>query len=176
MQPQVYQLRDIHGLDPIPWWPPAPGWWLLAAGIILGLWLAYRLFPHLRPRALVGLTWRWDAARHLRELRRRVPRQEAKQSAAELSELLRRIAMARCGRDACAGLTGKDWLQWLSDNDPRQFDWSTQASIMLNLPYAPPGSSDTEKKHILALIDAAHNWLAREDGKHGPVGEVNSHV
>ncbi len=176
MQPQAYQLRDIHGLDSVPWWPPAPGWWLLALGIILGLWLTFRIFPHLRPPVLVGLTWRWDAARRLRELRHRVSKQESKQSAAELSELLRRIAMARRGRDACAGLTGKDWLRWLRDNDPRQFDWTAHAGIMLDLPYAPPGSSDTENRQLLALIDAAHNWLAREDGKDSPAQEASPNV
>ena len=28
-------LRDIHGIDPAPWWPPAPGWWATAA-LVLG--------------------------------------------------------------------------------------------------------------------------------------------
>lgn len=31
------QLRDIHTPDPISWWPLAPGWWILAGLIILGL-------------------------------------------------------------------------------------------------------------------------------------------
>ena len=31
MEPGTLVLRDIHGLDAIPWWPMAPGWWYLIA-------------------------------------------------------------------------------------------------------------------------------------------------
>jgi hypothetical protein len=163
MELQTYQLRDIHGLDAIPWWPPAPGWWLLGIGLILSLWLLWRLLPHLRIPGLVGVTWRWDAARKLRDLRRRVGRQDTKQSAGDLSELLRRIAMARRGRDACAGLSGQRWLDWLRENDPQGFDWSNRGVLLLNLPYAPPGSAETDSRKLLELIDAVQNWVARED-------------
>jgi hypothetical protein len=47
-------LRDIHGLDGVPWWPLAPGWWYVLAAIALvpvviamGYWLP--------PRTVVGL-------------------------------------------------------------------------------------------------------------------------
>jgi hypothetical protein len=47
--------------------------------------------------------------------------------ATEFSELLRRIAMARHGRTACAGLHGEDWLAWLTEHDPKGFDWRRDA-------------------------------------------------
>ncbi len=165
MQPYAYQLRDIHGLDPAPWWPPALGWWLLVFGLILALWLWWRFFPGLKIPALSGIGWRWDASRRLRELRRRVGKQDPKQSAAELSELLRRIAMTRFGRDACAGLTGAEWLQWLHANDPQDYDWPEQGQLLLSMPYAPPGQGQEHDSQLRELVDAAQNWITREDKK-----------
>ena len=109
-------------------------------------------------------SWRWDAARRLRDLRKRAVGQEGKQTAGELSELMRRIAMARFGRDACAGLTGKDWLEWLRDKDPTGFDWPRQGLLLLEVPYAPPGDL-SRSAELLGLIDAAYDWVEVEDGK-----------
>ena len=137
------QLRDIRGLDPVSWWPPALGWWLLAGLILLLLYLAWRYRASLRlrippiPVLRIG-NWRWDAGRQLRDLRQRAGGQDPKQTAVELSELLRRIAMARLGREACAGLVGEGWLAWLAEQDPKGFDWRTRGRPLLDAPYAPP--------------------------------------
>jgi hypothetical protein len=125
-----------------------------------------------RVPALIGLTWRWDAARHLRELRRRTRRQDPRQSAEELSELLRRIAMARHGRDACAGLTGKAWLEWLEAQDPTEYPWVERGRLLLDMPYAPPGAVTAEVSQLLDMIDATQHWLARQERREALQADV----
>jgi hypothetical protein len=173
MYPGVEQLRDIHGIQGVPWWPPGPGWWLLAAAVLALVVSAWRFRAQIRlripPLPVLNLgSWRWDAARQLRDLRRRAGTQDSKQTAGELSELLRRIAMARLGRDACAGLTGEDWLAWLGGNDPKGFDWPRHGRLLLDVPYAPPGKS-SRSGELLSLIDAVYDWVEVEDRKKADV-------
>ncbi len=145
MIPGIEQLRDIHGIQSVPWWPPGPGWWLLAAAIVALVVLAWRFRTSIRlripplPVFTMG-SWRWDAARRLRDLRKRALTQDSKQTAGELSELIRRIAMARLGRDACAGLTGEPWLAWLKGNDPKGFDWPHRGSCCWRSPTPRPAT------------------------------------
>jgi len=69
------------------------------------------------------------------------------------------------GREACAGLTGESWLNWLKGNDPNGFDWADRGRMLLEAPYAPPGIQ-SQTQDLLVLIDAAHEWVAAEDPKH----------
>jgi hypothetical protein len=169
MVPGIDQLRDIHGIQSVPWWPPALGWWLIAATIVILCYLAWRWRTSIRlripplPVFNIG-SWRWDAARQLRALRRRAQEQDIKQTAGELSELLRRVAMARLGRDTCAGLTGEDWLDWLKGNDPAGFDWSSGGRLLLDAPYAPAGAQG-KNDELRRLLDATQDWIAAEDPK-----------
>jgi hypothetical protein len=149
-------LRDIHGLDGVPWWPPAPGWWYVLAAIALvpvviamGYWLANH-----GP----WLGWRSDARRKLAALRRALPRENPREVAGRLSELLRRIAMARSGRRVAAGLTGETWLHWLAEMDTSGFDWEKRGQVLLKAPYMPP-SMEVERKQIASLIRAATRWI-----------------
>ena len=97
-------LRDIHLPESLPWWPPAPGWWVLmlllcCIAVLVGWWLRSQR------RAL---------KRHcLRELSR-IQRSarcdgDTKRVLAEVSMLLRRVAISRLGRQSAAGLSGADW-------------------------------------------------------------------
>ena len=168
--PPLDRLRDIHDLGAIPWWPLAPGWWvLLGAAVLLGL-AAWHWRTLLRLRVPIpGLTlgsWRWTAAAALRDLRGRVRAgQDIKTTAGELSELLRRIAMARLGRRACAGLTGTAWLAWLAAHDPQGFPWTERGRVLLTAPYAPDGQAGGAD--LADLIEAAFAWVATPGPKTG---------
>lgn len=172
IEPSLQALRDIRDLPPFPWWPPAFGWWLLALGLIaLGALIWRWRLPLSLAIPLPGITlgtWRWEAAQVLRDLRRRLTHgDDPKALAGELSELMRRIAMARFGRPACAGLTGNDWLSWLAKHDPNGFAWDERGRILIDAPYAPPAwiKTDQAAADLQVLIAAAWGWV--ETGTRG---------
>ena len=166
-------LRDIRGLDPMPWWPPAPGWWLLA---LAGLAVLLALLWGWHRWRVKRLGWRIAARRELRALRRRLPGLDGKQAAAEASELIRRIAMARCGRAACAGLSGEAWLAWLAARDPQGFDWRREGRFLLTLPYAPRVDDPATRAQVARLLAALGPWLAAPDEPSAPASAEVGHV
>jgi hypothetical protein len=83
------------------------------------------------------------------------------QLASALSELLRRIAIARVGREQAAALTGERWLAWLQEHDPAGFAWSEHGKPLLTLPYAPPDAQLAGREQLLDLVDAAFAWTGR---------------
>ena len=109
MDPSRLPLRDVHLTAAPSWWPPAPGWWLVAAALVAA--------------ALAWIGWRaWRAAR-----RRRWARWFDASSAegglperlAAMSGLLRRAA--RRYRAGAERLQGEDWLRFLDGTAGARF-------------------------------------------------------
>ncbi len=145
-------LRDIREPAPPGFWPPAPGWWLLAAmllaGAIMLAWRAWRRAQRQQPirRALAELErWRLQTAGRTNT-----------QSASELATLLKRAALTRYPREAVARLSGDAWLAFL-DHSGGTDGFSTGAGRALgNLRYAPALQFDPD-----ALATLSQQWLQR---------------
>ncbi len=149
-------LRDIHGLDAIPWWPLAAGWWYVIAFIALIAALIAASYWLMRYAPWLG--WRRDAHRQLRALKKALSKEDPREVAGRLSELLRRIAMARSDRRTAAGLTGENWLHWLAERDSSNFDWVGRGGVLLQAPYMPPEMA-VQPTEVAALIRAAMRWI-----------------
>jgi hypothetical protein len=164
LSPDLEALRDIHDGLGSPWWPLAPGWWLIGLALVAAFVLIRRyrsiaaLLPPI-PLIHVG-DWRWDARRELHRLRRKRPGETTKTRLAALAELLKRIAMARHGRDACAGLHGEAWLEWLSAHDPDGFDWREHAQALIRVPYAPEPAVSAPAARVHQAEDRADDQAA----------------
>jgi len=53
--PMLEQLRDIHLPEAVHWWPPAPGWWIVAALLLaLTIWLSRYLQARYRRQYFRG--------------------------------------------------------------------------------------------------------------------------
>lgn len=168
MNPEVVarQLKDIQGLDAVGYWPLAEGWWLLGLAVLVILWML-RLVWLRYGWGPKKAAWRAHARAELRRLRQQLGKESPKAIAGALSELLRRIAMARCGRDACAGLSGEAWLAWLRTQDPRGFDWPGKGRALIELAYAPPAQDAEEdaqiQKTLRRLIAAVGAWVGEAE-------------
>ncbi len=154
-------LRDIHGLDSIPWWPLAPGWWGLL-GLLLTAAIGFLLVKVWQ--RWYSQDWRHDARRQLRTLASRAHQTAPREIVGELATLLRRVAMAHHGRTSCASLTGSAWLVWLERHDPQAFPWTQRGQVLIALPYAPPKEQTrdpllADPAQLRLLISAALLWV-----------------
>jgi len=151
MKPDLSQLRDIHLPAPISWWPPAPGWWMLLALLLITIMLGYWLLRRRRQSA-----WRRQALSELQQLRD----SDAATMVAQLSVLLRRVAISRYPQAEVASLTGEAWLAFLDssldDGSPFQ---SGPGRVLLIGPYAAAVDIDTP-----ALLALAERWITRVKG------------
>ncbi|MBK8637323.1 MAG: DUF4381 domain-containing protein [Chromatiaceae bacterium] len=145
------ELRGYHLPDPVSWWPPAPGWWLLA---LLGL-------------SLLGLLAGWLVRRHRRGAASRAAQAElaairaalaqdgdTAACARGLSRLLRRFALVRFPRRAVAGLSGEAWLAFLDAQGGAGRFQSGPGRLLLDAPYRPP-----QDLPIAELAGLVEDWI-----------------
>lgn len=159
-------LRDIHLPAPIGWWPPALGWWLLAALVLASV-------------ALYAL--HYYRARHKRAaLRALTGVRAALEQGAEpvaclqfLSTVLRRFAMTSVARARpavaepdVAGLIGERWLRYLDGRWAKTEFSAGLGRQLLAAPYARPNSIEREQAIELTALCTA--WLAAQPTTNRP--------
>lgn len=151
-------LRDIHLPDGLPWWPLAPGWWLLL--LVLAM--------------LSVLSW-WYWRRHRNPLRRASLRElarlrdahsagaDAPQILADVSMLLRRIAISRLGRTQVAGLTGEHWQACLAAMSPGEKFDAAQLDLLTHRRFRQNPDCDVDQ-----LLRVCERWIRSlpRDGRH----------
>ena len=110
MPTDIDLLQDLRDVIPPPepgFWPPAIGWWLVT---ILILILIAAIIYSIK-LAIVRYS-RHSIVQQIDEIAGLQP----PQAIAELSILMRRVAITRFPRSAVAGLTGQAWLEFLDQS------------------------------------------------------------
>lgn len=143
-------LRDIHLPDPLSWWPPAPGWWLLltllVAIALLGGYLLHRYRRNALQRAAqqalhrIGEDYRQSG--------------DARVLAQQLSILLRRVSLSCYPRRQVAGLTGRAWLSLLDRTLPGDEFQQGAGRVLIDAPYSLDSRVDGP-----ALLQLCERWL-----------------
>ena len=144
-------LRDIHAAATPEFWPPAPGWWVLAVLITALLFLAgWQLNKRWRQRQL--------QSRILKELDALDGHSPA-EIATGVSTLLRRVALMRYERSEVAPLSGDAWLSFLDSTGGSGAFSDGVGSVLATAPYA---AHDVTSTNSDALLTLARQWIKQQ--------------
>ena len=156
MNPQdpLAALHPLREPDPISWWPPAPGWWvlgilLLVGLIVLTLWLRRRYHSNdYRRAALVRLDALHAAFNSDKDSAR---------FAADTNTLLKSVALKAFPSTDVAPTHGENWLEFLNVSNT-------------NAPTFPPAlgteiyTAQASNIDADALYTAARHWITHHRG------------
>ena len=160
MNPSVsdaLQLRDIHLPGTPSIWPPAPGWWL-AAVIVLGLsiWISMMLWRGLKIRRqrkyIFGL---------LEQLEHSSGDTGTAEYLAQLSRLLRQLALTYFPTQQTASLTGNDWLKFLDESGGNGQFYTGPGRVLADGPYVR-NVPETVDVHVLTTL--VRDWVRKNAG------------
>jgi len=144
------QLRDIHATAEPGLWPPAPGWWLLAALVALGAFFLLR-----------AMSRRWAARRRrqawLRALdsmeRQWDPQRQPHDYLAAVNRLFRAVALKAFPEARCGKLQGEEWVAFIRAMLPGDTA-SACLDALAQGPYEPAPQFD-----VPALREQARAWV-----------------
>ncbi|TWT68929.1 DUF4381 domain-containing protein [Crateriforma conspicua] len=135
------RMHDILQPADVPWWPPAPGWYVVMA---------------LMSAIIVWAMFRWWQ-RYQADAYRRSALAELKHATtvADVSAVLRRAALAVNDRTLIAGLTGTTWAQWLADSAPVAMPQVVRVALTQGIYGRESGSDDA----LTASVHYAEDWV-----------------
>ncbi|MCB1647472.1 MAG: DUF4381 domain-containing protein [Pseudomonadales bacterium] len=149
----IPKLRDLHLPTDIDSWPPAIGWWLLAA-VAIGVagFLLWKLWQY------------WRANSYRREGRKALLALKASHSETgdiqawllAFNDLLKRVALTGYSREQVASLSGEAWVAFL-DRTMGSHEFSMGAGqVLIDGSYKAEVSADVEALHQLGL-----QWISK---------------
>jgi len=146
------QLRDIHTAPPVSWWPPAPGWWVLAFLLmVLLVWIGRRLLARYRigRRRKQMLGW----VDHLNATID--PQLQPQAYLATLNRIFKLVALRAFPERHCAAMAGQDWVDFLSGK-MSNLQSAESLNVLASGPYDPAPRFDPE-----IISELTRHWITQ---------------
>lgn len=155
MNPQdalLAQLRDIHGAPEVAWWPPAPGWWILAVLVMIGIALLVR--HYLRARSV---RQRRERLLHFIEwIETSVDAENAPGLfLSNLNRVFKLVALRAFPDSRCAHLAGNEWVAFLRERIGVE-DGAAPLEALADGPYRELPGFDAN-----GLTELAKRWVMK---------------
>lgn len=137
------KLHDFYQPAPPAWIPQTIGWYVLFA--IAGFFAAWMIIRSIH---------RWSSNRYRREALREL----ALLPVDQLSDLLKRTALAAWPRDRVASLSGGEWLTFLSETGGNSVFNQAPGNGIEEIALRPYLLSDADQQQLRAV---AAEWIRR---------------
>lgn len=153
MPDPLAQLRPNVLPDLIGFWPPAPGWWVVAVLLLAvigtaSLWL-YRLWRKNRYRKL--------ALKQVDELFNAwLQHQDERRFAHDCNRLLKKVALHAYPKQDIAALSGTNWLEFLAETGNNNDFLGVPGEALGDQRFSPDWTPDTSTLKSLTL-----NWIRK---------------
>lgn len=150
--PWMANLVELEPPPPVPLWPPAPGWYVVAGTIGLGLlWLLWRALR----------TWRANAYR--REavgLVRAAAHGAPDRAVGVVATVLKRVALTTFGRERTAPLAEGEWLVFLDRTGKTEVFSNGVGRWLTEVRYAGR-DGEISPVELDQLVAASTSWIRR---------------
>ncbi len=146
MPDNLPELRDIHLPDGVSIFPLAYGWWLILLALLAIVSLYY----------IVRLLYIKSKKRYALRLLASASEQKSLNSAASMSEILRRICIYKYPQAIV--LIGQQWVDFLNDHSKSKLDKKT-AELLIEAPYLPEKSNRFSDEDMMSLYIFCRNWI-----------------
>lgn len=157
------QLQPLIDPPPVPWWPPAPGWWLLAVLLPLAGWGLWRLLRRWRGRRRQARAeaplepLRQAALAELTQLHKPYDGAPAGPWLQQLNALLKRLCRERYPDSHSHVLSSRAWLAFLDNRCPAA--GLTRWMVLVEGAYKP--QCTLGDKAIDELEQAVATWIRK---------------
>jgi hypothetical protein len=167
-------LADIHLPDAVPFWPPAPGWWVLAALVLAGLgwllWLQFLAWQR-RQRMQAALAELDRVYRACNDRAAGISANEAGLSFLHgCNEVLKRVALEHYPVLQVARLNGSDWLAFLDSRGSTDGFSAGAGRVLGDGSYRPRFDADVDAVHTLCT-----EWIRLHFRKQDEVKDEANH-
>jgi Domain of unknown function (DUF4381) len=144
------RLHDVVAPPPVPWWPPAPGWyWVLGFLVAIALVLALK--------ALI----RWQHNRYRREALAElgtIDQARPSEAVVSLAELLKRTALSAWPRQEIAALNGPRWFEFLDRTGNTAFA-SGNGALLESATYDSRVAAKIDDSKIAEMAHEVRHWI-----------------
>lgn len=150
-QALLAQLKDIHIPQNPHWWPPAPGWWLVA--LLMGF-LAWKLIRFL-VKTKRNAKMKKFALAELDRIALQATEQPPSWGHQQLAVLMKRIARQAFPDDNVAAFDNKTWKHFLLSTPPKSGAFDTEEIVQSQQAayQANPSRINT------ATFEACRTWI-----------------